>query len=104
MAVHPFCADTSMEAMLASVDELSEKALHLQQGTSQDGHPVLTPDVKYPFSEDVAAALRADDVAQLGMVLEKIKYPSPGTVLNDDEVGRVFSVYLPLPLVPTVGL
>ncbi|KAJ3159222.1 Glycerophosphocholine phosphodiesterase [Geranomyces michiganensis] len=85
IAVKPFCTDTSMENMLQLLDTLDEKAHLLQQNLASHPYPLPSPDVNYAFPDEIHGALDKDDVAQLKMVLERIRAPAPGQQLSAQE-------------------
>ncbi|KAJ3022091.1 Glycerophosphocholine phosphodiesterase [Thoreauomyces humboldtii] len=80
-----FCTDTSMENMLQGIDGLDEKAKNLQLTAEVNGHPLPSPDTQYLFPEEVSKALDSDDTTRLCMVLEKIRTPTPGQPITEDE-------------------
>ncbi|KAJ3145128.1 Glycerophosphocholine phosphodiesterase [Geranomyces variabilis] len=95
IAVKAFCTDTSMENMLHLLDTLDEKAHLLQQNAASHSYPLPSPDVNYAFPEEIHAALDRDDVAQLKMLLERIRAPAPGQQLGrQEETSTMASILL----------
>ncbi|KNC99854.1 uncharacterized protein SPPG_05227 [Spizellomyces punctatus DAOM BR117] len=90
VAVYPFCTDTSLENMLQVVDDLSEKAQSIQHSLWDDAQATPSPDIHYAFPAEVQAALKADDVTLLSIVMEKIRSPAPGQALSTAEEKRTY--------------